>query len=246
MDNLKIHWLDAISQRFPGFSDQMEAWLPNAWPLLDEFVVAFLETLYMLGLTIVFAGLIGLIIGIIMTVTGSKGILSHRPTYKVLDSLINIFRSIPFIILLALLVNFTRLIVGKSIGPTAASVPIIIGTIPFFARQVEIALLEVNPGVIEAAEAMGSSPMGIIFRVYLREGLPALLRVSASTIINVIGLTAMAGVVGGGGLGTVAIARGYQRSRMDVILVATVLILLIVFISQLIFNQLIRMSEHKH
>ena len=142
--------------------------------------------------------------------------------------------------------NFTRLIVGKSIGPTAASVPIIIGTIPFFARQVEIALLEVNPGVIEAAEAMGSSPMGIIFRVYLREGLPALLRVSASTIINVIGLTAMAGVVGGGGLGTVAIARGYQRSRMDVILVATVLILLIVFISQLIFNQLIRMSEHKH
>lgn len=246
MDNLKIHWLDAISQRFPGFSDQMEAWLPNAWPLLDEFAVAFLETLYMLGLTIVFAGLIGLIIGIIMTVTGSKGILSHRPTYKVLDSLINIFRSIPFIILLALLVNFTRLIVGKSIGPTAASVPIIIGTIPFFARQVEIALLEVNPGVIEAAEAMGSSPMGIIFQVYLREGLPALLRVSASTIINVIGLTAMAGVVGGGGLGTVAIARGYQRSRMDVILVATVLILLIVFISQLIFNQLIRMSEHKH
>ena len=112
--------------------------------------------------------------------------------------------------------------------------------------RVEIALLEVNPGVIEAAEAMGSSPMGIIFRVYLREGLPALLRVSASTIINVIGLTAMAGAVGGGGLGTVAIARGYQRSRMDVILVATVLILLIVFISQLVFNQLIRMSEHKH
>ena len=125
-----------------------------------------------------------------------------------------------------------------------ASVPIIISTIPFFARQVEIALLEVNPGVVEAAEAMGSSSFDIITRVYLREGLTALLRVSASTVINVIGLTAMAGTVGGGGLGTMAIARGYQRSRMDVILVATVLILIIVFITQLIFNWLIRKTEH--
>ena len=138
----------------------------------------------------------------------------------------------------------TRIIVGTTIGATAATVPIVIGTIPFFARQVEIALLEVDPGVVEAAQAMGSSPFDIIYRVYLREGLPALLRVSASTVINVIGLTAMAGAVGGGGLGTMAIARGYQRSRMDVILVSTVLILIIVFVSQLIFNWLIRKVEH--
>lgn len=198
----------------------------------------------MLGLTIVAGGTLGLILGVIITVTGPNGILPNQSVFKILDALINVFRSIPFIILLALLVNVTRLIVGTTIGATAATVPIVIGTIPFFARQVEIALLEVDPGVVEAAQAMGSSPFDIIYRVYLREGLPALLRVSASTVINVIGLTAMAGAVGGGDLGTMAIARGYQRSRMDVILVSTVLILIIVFVSQLIFNWLIRKVEH--
>lgn len=222
----------------------IETYLPNAWDIRDEIVEATWETLYMLGLTILFAGLFGIIIGVLMTVTRPGGILACQPIFKVLDVLINIFRSIPFIILLALLINVTRFIVGTTIGATAASVPIIIATIPFFARQVEIALLEVDPGVIEAAQSMGSSPWEIITRVYLREGLASLLRVSASTVINVIGLTAMAGVVGGGGLGTVAIARGYNRSRMDVILVATCFILVIVFISQLIFNLLIKEVEH--
>ncbi|MBF6979281.1 ABC transporter permease [Aerococcaceae bacterium zg-BR22] len=217
---------------------------PNAYELNDEIIAATWETVYMLGLTILFAGVIGLIFGVIITVAHEGGILENKVIYKVLDTLINIFRSIPFIILLALLINVTRIIVGTTIGSTAASVPIIIATIPFFARQVEIALLEVDSGVVEAAQAMGSSPWDIIFRVYLREGLPALLRVSASTVINVIGLTAMAGVVGGGGLGTIAIARGYNRSRMDVILVATFLILVIVFISQVIFNWLIKKIEH--
>ncbi|MGX7091851.1 methionine ABC transporter permease [Hutsoniella sourekii] len=223
----------------------IEQYFPYAWDLREEFVTATWETLYMLGLAVVFGGFFGLVLGIVMTVTGPGGILENKPVYKVLDSLINVFRSIPFIILLALLINVTRAIVGTTIGATAASVPIIASTIPFFARQVEIALLEVDPGVVEAAEAMGSSPMDIIIRVYLREGLPALLRVSASTIINVIGLTAMAGSVGGGGLGTMAIARGYQRSRMDIILVSTVLILLVVLVSQLFFNWLIRRATHK-
>ena len=222
----------------------LEKYLPNAYAITDEIIIAIWETLYMLGLTIIFAGLFGLIIGVIITVTRPGGILEYAPIYKILDTFINVFRSIPFIILLALLINVTRFIVGTTIGATAASVPIIIATIPFFARQVEIALLEVDPGVIEAAQAMGSSPLDLIIRVYLREGLPSLLRVSASTVINVIGLTAMAGVVGGGGLGTIAIARGYNRSRMDVILVATFLILVIVFISQLIFNWLIQKVEH--
>ncbi|WP_425328878.1 methionine ABC transporter permease [Ruoffia tabacinasalis] len=222
----------------------LETNIPYAWDLREEFVEAIWETVYMMLVSIGIGGLIGLILGIIMTVTGFNGILENKVVYKVLDSLVNIFRSIPFIILLALLINVTRAIVGTTIGPTAATIPIIVSTIPFFARQVEIALLEVNPGVVEAAEAMGSSSFDIITRVYLREGLTALLRVSASTVINVIGLTAMAGTVGGGGLGTMAIARGYQRSRMDVILVATVLILIIVFITQLIFNLLIRKTEH--
>ncbi|MGX7109125.1 methionine ABC transporter permease [Facklamia miroungae] len=210
-------------------------------------MIATLETLYMLALTILFAGIIGLLVGILVVVTGPKGILSNRWVYQILDSLINIFRSIPFIILLALLVPFTRMVVNTSIGPTAAAVPIIVGTIPFFARQVEIALLEVDEGIVEAAQAMGSSPWDIIRRVYIREGLGSLLRVSASTVINVIGLTAMAGVVAGGGLGTVAIARGYQRSRFDVVIVATLLILLIVLVSQLLFTWLIKKAEkHKN
>lgn len=233
-----------MTQLILSFNSFMEEWLPHAWPLRDGFIEATWETLYMLGLTIVAGGTLGLILGGIITVTGPNGILPNQAVFKILDALINVFRSIPFIILLALLVNVTRIIVGTTIGATAATVPIVIGTIPFFARQVEIALLEVDPGVVEAAQAMGSSPFDIIYRVYLREGLPALLRVSASTVINVIGLTAMAGAVGGGGLGTMAIARGYQRSRMDVILVSTVLILIIVFVSQLIFNWLIRKVEH--
>lgn len=233
-----------MTQLILSFNSFMEEWLPHAWPLRDGFIEATWETLYMLGLTIVGGGTLGLILGGIITVTGPNGILPNQAVFKILDALINVFRSIPFIILLALLVNVTRLIVGTTIGATAATVPIVIGTIPFFARQVEIDLLEVDPGVVEAAQAMGSSPFDIIYRVYLREGLPALLRVSASTVINVIGLTAMAGAVGWGGLGTMAIARGYQRSRMDVILVSTVLILIIVFVSQLIFNWLIRKVEH--
>ena len=227
-----------------NFQQWMSEVMPYAWKMRDDFIEASWETIYMLGLSILIGGLLGLILGIIMTITRPQGILENRWVYNILDGLVNIFRSIPFIILLALLINVTRGIVGTTIGATAASVPIIASTIPFFARQVEIALLEVDPGVVEAAQAMGSSPWDIISRVYLREGLPALLRVSASTVINVIGLTAMAGSVGGGGLGTMAIAKGYQRSRFDVIIVATVLILLIVFISQLIFNHLIKKVEH--
>lgn len=227
-----------------SLSQWMETWLPNAWKLRDDFIEASWETLFMLALSTVIGGFFGLILGIIMTVTGPGGILENRWLYNFLDGLVNIMRSIPFIIMLALLINVTRGIVGTTIGPAAACVPIIFSTVPFFARQVEIALLEVEPGVIEAAEAMGSSPIEIIVRVYLREGLPALLRVSASTVINILGLTAMAGSVGGGGLGTMAIAKGYQRSRFDVIMVATVLILLIVFLTQLFFNWLIRKVQH--
>lgn len=233
-ENISVQMLDFIQQHFP-----------YAWDLRDEFVTATWETIYMLLVSMVIGGLIGLVMGVIMTVTGKGGILENRFIYRVLDTFVNIFRSIPFIILLALLVGVTRWIVGKTTGPTAATIPTIISTIPFFARQVEIALLEVNPGVVEAAQAMGLSNFDIITRVYLREGLTSLLRVTASTVINVIGLTAMAGYVGGGGLGTIAIARGYNRSRYDVIIVSTLLILLIVFISQLIFNYLTRRAS-KH
>ncbi|MFZ2774212.1 MAG: ABC transporter permease subunit, partial [Trichococcus flocculiformis] len=146
--------------------------------------------------------------------------------------------------LMALIVPFTRLVVGTSIGTTASIVPLVVATVPFYARQIQNALVEVDAGVIEAAQSMGASPGEIIFRVYLKEGLPGIIRVSSVTIINLIGLTAMAGAIGGGGLGNLAITRGYNRFQNDVTLVATIIILIIVFISQAIGNALVKKVSH--
>ena len=221
--------------------------LADAWKIREVIVEATWETMYMVALTCIFAGGVGLALGIALTVTGEGGLYENQKIYKFLDHLVNLFRSLPFIILMALLVPVTRFIVGKTIGATAAAIPLIVATIPFFARQIQIALLEVSPGKIEAAQAMGLSKKDIISKVYLREGLPAIVRVSASTVINVIGLSAMAGVVGGGGLGTIAIAKGYHRNRFDVILVATILILLIVAISEGLFKWWMkRIDQDRH
>ena len=216
----------------------------NVIKIQDEVLDSFIETIYMVLLTAVIAGVLGIFLGIILVVTGPKGILVNKRIYNFLDQFINIFRSIPFIIMMTLIVPFTRLVVGTSIGTSAAIIPLIVGTVPFFARQIQNALLEVDPGVIEAAEAMGSSPLEIIFRVYLKEGLTPIIRVSSLTIINLVGLTAMAGAIGGGGLGNLAIARGYNRFQSDVTLVATLLLLLIVFISQTFGNYLIKKTSH--
>ncbi|MFV0557392.1 MAG: methionine ABC transporter permease [Enterococcus sp.] len=222
----------------------LERYLPNTSQIPDEFIEATKQTLYMSFWTALIGGLCGVLLGVLLIVIRPKGLLANRYVYQFLDKTINIVRSIPFIILLALLAVTTRLIVGTTIGEKAALVPLIAGVIPFFARQIENALLEVDEGVIEAAQAMGSSPLGIIFRVYLLEGLPAMVRVSALTIINVIGLTAMAGAVGAGGLGNLAVSRGYNRFQPDVTIVATVLILVLVFFSQFISNLIIKKISH--
>lgn len=222
----------------------LEKYLPNVVGIPDEFVTATWQTLYMVFWTALISGVLGILLGIVMVVLRPNGLLENRPIYEVLDKLINIVRSIPFIILLTLLAVFTRFIVGTTIGEKAALVPLIVGVIPFFARQIENALLEVDEGVIEAAQSVGTSPWGIIFRVYLIEGLPGIVRASAVTIINVIGLTAMAGAVGAGGLGNLAITRGYNRFQTDVTIVATALILVLVFISQFISNIIIKKISH--
>lgn len=222
----------------------LETYLPNVSEIPEEFVTATWQTLYMVFWTALIAGILGIALGVLLVVIRPDGLLANRGIYEVLDKLINIVRSIPFIILLTLLAVFTRFLIGTTIGEKAALVPLIIGVIPFFARQIENALLEVDPGVIEAAQAMGTSPVGIIFRVYLVEGLAGIIRASAVTIINVIGLTAMAGAVGAGGLGNLAITRGYNRFQTDVTLVATVLILVLVFISQFISNIVIKKISH--
>ncbi|HIZ52869.1 MAG TPA: ABC transporter permease [Candidatus Enterococcus avicola] len=222
----------------------LETYFPNVVEIPDEFIKATQETLYMTFWTSLIAGILGVFFGVLLVVTRPGGILEQRVTFYILDQIVNIVRSIPFIILISLLVVVTRLIVGTSIGVKAALVPLIIGVVPFFARQIEIALLEVDPGVIEAAEAMGTSPLGIIFRVYLKESLAGIARVSALTIINVIGLTAMAGATGAGGLGSLSITRGHNRFQTDVTFVAMIIILILVFISQAISNLIIKKISH--
>ena len=222
----------------------LETHFPNVLTLQSEFIQATLETIQMVVISSIIAGTLGIAVGVLMVVTNQGGILENAKLYNIIEKIVNVFRSIPFIILLALISPFTRLVVGTTIGTNAAIVPIVVGTIPFFSRQVENALLEVNPGVVEAAISMGASPLEIIFQVYLREGLTALIRVSAVTIINLISLTAMAGVVGGGGLGNMAIARGHNRFQGDVVLVSTLLILVLVFISQAIGNYFIKKTTH--
>jgi len=222
----------------------IESILPNAASIPDEFLEATIETLYMTLWTAGLGFVLGLGLGVWLVLTQPKGLKANAVVYGVLDKFVNIFRSIPFVIMIALLVNITRLIAGTSIGTTAAIVPLVVATVPFYARQIQNALVEVNPGVIEAAQAMGLSTGDIVFRVYLKEALPGIIRVSALSIINVIGLTAMAGTIGGGGLGNLAITRGYNRFQTDVTIISTIIILIIVFISQAIADRLVKKVEH--
>ncbi|HCT97448.1 D-methionine transport system permease protein [Aerococcus sp. 150760007-1] len=222
----------------------IESILPNAASIPDEFLEATIETLYMTLWTAGLGFVLGLGLGVWLVLTQPKGLKANAAVYGVLDKFVNIFRSIPFVIMIALLVNITRLIAGTSIGTTAVIVPLVVATVPFYARQIQNALVEVNPGVIEAAQAMGLSTGDIVFRVYLKEALPGIIRVSALSIINVIGLTAMAGTIGGGGLGNLAITRGYNRFQTDVTIISTIIILIIVFISQAIADRLVKKVEH--
>ena len=201
-------------------------------------------TFYMLFLSAIFSGIFGLIIGVILVVTNDGGILENKKVYSILDKITNLFRAVPFIILLAVISPLTNLIVGTRIGPTAAIVPLVFSCVPFFAKQVEQALAEVDPGVIEAAEAMGNSPFEIITVVYLREGLPSLVRASSITLISLLGLTAMAGTIGAGGIGNLAIAVGYNRYKNDVVIISVIVILIIVYAIQGIANLIIKKTSH--
>ena len=223
----------------------LEKYLPNVVSDPQIFVDATIQTIYMTFWAAIFGGGLGLILGVILVVTRPGGLYENKTLFWILDKFVNLIRSVPFIILLALLAVITQFIVGTTIGAKAALVPLVATVIPFFARQVETALLEVDPGLIEAAQAMGLSRLGIICRVYLREGLVGIVRVSALTMISLIGLTAMAGAVGAGGLGDLAISQGYNRFENDVTVVATLLILILVFLSQFISNLIIKKISHQ-
>ena len=203
-----------------------------------------LDTLRMTGRAGAIAFVGGLFLGVVLTVTKEGGILQAKALYQVLDKIINFFRSIPFIILLAALIPLTRLISGTAIGVEGAIVPLVCGTIPFFARQIESALAEMDPGLVEAALSMGSSPVEIIFRVYLKECIPGIVRAVTITAISLIGLTAMAGAVGAGGLGDFAIRFGYQRNQTDVTLASILVLASLVSLIQLAGNMTAKKHTH--
>jgi ABC-type metal ion transport system, permease component len=202
--------------------------LPNVMSKPNDLYISFSQTIYMMFISGLISFVFGIIFGVILIVTSPSGILKNRFIYTLLGGLVNIFRSIPFVILLAALIPFTRIIMGSAIGTKGALVPLVFGTVPFFTRQIESALAEVDKGLIEAAESMGSSPLEIIFRVYLRESLPGIIRGTQITFISLIGLTAMAGAIGGGGLGDYAIRYGHQRGQTDVTYVTVFIILIMV------------------
>ena len=183
------------------------------------------ETTYMVAVSGVISALVGIPLGIILVITDKGHILENAPINKVLGVIVNATRSTPFIILMVAIIPLTRLIVGTSIGTNAAIVPLCIAAISFVARIVESALKEVDNGVIEAAQAMGASPMEIITKVLVPEALPAIILGITLTIISLIGYSAMAGAIGGGGLGDLAIRYGYQRFRADIMLITVIILI---------------------
>ena len=205
--------------------------------LLDLLIPSINETLYMVFISTVFTVILGLPLGILLVITREDSVLPNSNIYNSLSILINITRSIPFVILMIFIIPFTRLVVGSSIGTNAAIVPLVVAAIPFFARLVEGSILEVNPGVIEAGVSMGASPLEIVLKILIPEAIPSLVLNVTVTIINIIGYSAMAGAVGGGGLGYLAIGYGYHRFQTDVMF-ATVIILIILV-------QLIQISGNK-
>ncbi len=196
--------------------------------LLAELGRGILETLYMTLASTAFAYVFGLPLGVLLAVTDEKGILPCKGLKAILDVIVNVTRSIPFLILMIAVIPFTRFVVGTSIGSSATVVPLVLSATPFIGRMVEASLREVDQGVIEAAQSMGASPFQIICRVMVPESLPALINGAAIACTTILGYSAMAGAGGGGGLGTIAIKYGYQRYRTDIMLVTIILLVLIV------------------
>ncbi|GII23491.1 methionine ABC transporter permease [Planosporangium mesophilum] len=211
-------------------------------PLLWQ---ASTESAYMVGVSTVLTAVGGLLLGVLLVLTGRGGLLAARPVNLILGLIVNVGRSLPFIILLVAIIPFTRAIVGTTIGTSAAIVPLTVGAIPFFARIVETAIREVDRDVIAAARAMGASRAGIVFKVLLREARPGLVAGLTITVVALVGYSAMAGVVGGGGLGDLAIRYGYQRFENTVMVATVVLLVVFVQLIQTLGDLVVRWLSHK-
>jgi D-methionine transport system permease protein len=225
-------------------ADLLTRIMPNVMERTQELFTSLWQTIYMILVTGVISFVFGIVFAMILTVSRRGGILENIPLWTVLDKIINFFRSVPFIILIALLIPLTRIIAGTAIGVRGAIPPLIFGAAPFFTRQMESALAEIDQGSIEAAQSMGAGPAGIIFRVYLKESVPGIIRGVTITIISLIGLTAMAGAVGGGGLGDFAIRYGYQRYQTDITVITVIILILLVSLVQSLGNFFAKKASH--
>ncbi|KZZ83216.1 methionine ABC transporter permease [Bacillus sp. SJS] len=211
----------------------------------EKVWTAAAETIYMTGVSVLATFILGILLGLLLFLTSKGNVWENRIVNMIISAFVNVFRSIPFIILIILLIPFTKAIVGSMLGAEAALPALIIGAAPFYARMVEIGLREIDKGVIEAARSMGASTFTIIWKVLLPESMPALASGITVTAIALVGYSAMAGVIGAGGLGNLAYLEGFQRSNNEVTLVATILILIIVFILQIIGDFITRKLDKR-
>ena len=223
----------------------IKQWIPNLYTYRDKFFKSCGATVEMFWKAGLIAFVIGLAFGILLVITKKDGICRNTIVYQITNLVINVFRSIPFIILLIFLIPLTRALVGTAINVKGAILPLVFGIVPFYTRQVEVALSGVAPGKIEAARSMGSSTLGLIFRVYLHEAVPDLIRVTTVTAISLIGLTTMAGAVGAGGIGSFAINYGQNLHHQDIVNVCVVVLLVFVSLLQSVGNALARRTTNR-
>jgi len=207
--------------------------------------MGILETLYMTLFSSFIAYIIGLPVGILLVITDRDGITPNATVNKVVGIVVNIVRSVPFIILLIVIMPLTKVIIGTTIGPSAVVIPLIVSSAPYIARIVESSLKEVDKGVIEAAQSMGASPIQIIFKVLIPEAKPSLIIGSAIAVSTILSYTVMAGFVGGGGLGDIAIQYGYYRYQTDIMLVAVVLLIIILQVVQELGSSMTKRSDKR-
>lgn len=205
------------------------------WSMIGK---AFGQTVTMVLWSTVFSVILGFIPAVLLTLTAPDGLRPNKPVYTCLSFIVNVFRSFPFIILMVLVIPLTKAIAGKSIGTTAAIVPLTISAIPFVARVIESAFREVDPGLIEAARSFGASDAQIFLRVYLKEAFPGILSGIVLTMISLVGYSAMGGAIGAGGLGDVAIRKGYQAYKIEYLIATSVVLIVFVQAIQSIGNKL--------
>ena len=212
------------------------------WDLIGE---ATIDTLIMTGWSLFFTVLIGLPLGVYLFLCSDRQLLANKPVYQVLSLVVNVLRSVPFLILLIVLIPFTRMIMGTALGVPGAIPPLVVGAAPFFARLVENMLRELDPGISEACKAMGATPRQTVFYALLPEATTGIISAVVVTAITLIGYTAMSGVVGGGGLGDIAIRYGYQRYQVEVMLITVVILVLMVQVIQMLGDRLVLKMNRK-